>query len=257
MLDVGVVLNNIVVFVVIRPACQNHDAASCVERRNSSKLICRVCPRVFLRSCQTAGRCGENECLVFCVAAGSNQVCRGVKLHGAHAVIGSKLTEVAHGVFVVACNILVVVGSINTYIHKLLGILNIKLHGLCEGVLVVALLYNGGHGDGGDTGLVRSPLKRNIQSAACSQSIAGVVNSDAHAADGVGQSGDGGIGSLAVKQGCGQSQLLAGDGSGGAAYKVGDTELEHITDPNRGGNSQVAVCFGYADKVVAVIGIKR
>ena len=148
-------------------------------------------------------------------------------------------------------------GSVNAYVHELLGILNIKLHGLCEGVLVVALLYNGGHGDGGNTGLVRSPLKRNIQSAACSQSIAGVINSDAHAADGVGQCGDSGIGSLAVKQSCGQSQFLAGDGSGGAAYKVGDTELEHIADPNRGGDSQVTVCFGYADKVVAVIGIKR
>ena len=256
MLDCGVVLDNIVVFVVIRPACKYHSAAACVECLDSRKLGIGVNPRIGLCRFETAGGSGEDNCLVFAVSAGSDEVSGGAQRNGTHAVLRCEVAEVAHGVFVVACDILVVVGGIDADVHELVCVLNIELKGLGEGVFVAALLDDCCHGHGGDTSLVGSPLERYLKRAAGRNGVAGLVNADAHTADGVGQCLDRCVGGLAVEHGGRQGKLLARYGGGGAAHEAGHAELEHFADPNGSGDCKVAVGLGYTHEVVAVAGSK-
>ena len=256
MLYRGVVQDNIEVFVVIRPACENHRAAVCVERPDGCKLIGGVGLGVCLRRFETAGGSSEDNCLVFAVSAGSNEVGGGAQRNGAHAVLRCEIAEVAHGVFVVACDILVVVGGVDADVHELVCVLNIELKRLCEGVFVAALLDDCSHGHGGDTSLVGSPLERDLEGAACRNGVAGLVNADAHAADGVGQCLDRCVGGLTVEHGGRQGELLARYGGGGAAHEAGNAELEHFADPNGSGDCKVAVSLGYTHEVVAVAGSK-
>ena len=144
--------------------------------------------------------------------------------------------------------------GVNADVNQRIGILHIQLDGLGEGVLLAVLLHHGSDGHGGDTGLVGRPLEGDVQGAAGSDGVAGLVDADGDAAaDGVAQGLDGGVGALAVKEGGGQGQLLARNGGGGAADQVGDAQLQALAHPHGGGDSQVAVFLSDADEVVAVI----
>ena len=256
MLDGGVSLNDRVVLVVVAPACEYHSAAACVECLDSRKLGIGVNPRIGLGLSQTAGGGGEDECLVLGICAGSDEVSGGVQRNGAHAVLRCEVAEVAHGVFVVACNILVVVGCVDADVHELFCVLNIELKGLGEGVFVAALINDRSDGHGGDASLVGSPLERYLKRAAGRNGVAGFVKTDAHAADGVRQSLDCRVGGLAVEHGGRQGKLLVRYGSGGAAHEAGDAELECFAYPNGSSDCKVTVSLGDANEVVAVAGSK-
>ena len=256
MLDGGVALNDIVVLVVVAPAGQDDRSPGGVEGRQGCELLLAVGLGIGLGLSQAAAGGGEDEGLILGVGAGSDELLTGVQLDGTDTVVCGEIAEVAHAVLIVAGHILIIMRSVDADVDQGVGVQDIQVDGLGEGVLVAALLHHGGdlHSEhpGGGGGI----LKGHIQGAALGEGIAGLVGADDGAADGVGQGLDGGIATLAIEEGGGESQLLVGDGSGGTADHVGDAQLQALAHPHGGGDGQVAVLLGDADEVVAVAGIQ-
>ena len=256
MLDGGVALNDIVVLVVVAPAGQDNRSPGGVEGRQGCELLLAVGLGIGLGLSQAAAGGSEDEGLILGVGAGSDELLTGVQLDGTDTVACGEIAEVAHAVLIVAGHILIIMRSVDADVDQGVGVQDIQVDGLGEGVLVAALLHHGGdlHSEhpGGGGGI----LKGHIQGAALGEGIAGLVGADDGAADGVGQGLDGGIAILTIEEGGGESQLLIGDGSGGTADHVGDAQLQAFTHPHGGGDGQVAVLLGDADEVVAVAGIQ-
>ena len=255
-LDGGVSLNDRVVLVVVAPAGQDNRSTGGVEGRQGCELLLAVGLGIGLGLSQAAAGGGEDEGLILGVGAGSDELLTGVQLDGTDTVVCGEIAEVAHAVLIVAGHILIIMRGVDADVDQGVGIQDIQVDGLGEGVLVTALLHHGGdlHSEhpGGGGGI----LKGHIQGAALGEGIAGLVGADDGAADGVGQGLDGGIAILTIEEGGGESQLLVGDGSGGTADHVGDAQLQALTHPHGGGDGQVAVLLGDADEVVAVAGIQ-
>ena len=256
MLDGGVALNDIVVLVVVAPAGQDDRSPGGVEGRQGCELLLAVGLGIGLGLSQAAAGGSEDEGLILGVGAGSDEFLTGVQLDGTDTVVCGEIAEVAHAVLIVAGHILIIMRGVDADVDQGVGVQDIQVDGLGEGVLVAALLHHGGdlHSEhpGGGGGI----LKGHIQGAALGEGIAGLVGADDGAADGVGQGLDGGIAILTIEEGGGESQLLVGDGSGGTADHVGDAQLQALTHPHGGGDGQVAVLLGDADEVVAVAGIQ-
>ena len=255
-LDGGVSLNDRVVLVVVAPAGQDNRSPGGVEGHQGCELLLTVGLGIGLGLSQAAAGGGEDEGLILGVGAGSDELLTGVQLDGTDTVVCGEIAEVAHAVLIVAGHILIIMRGVDADVDQGVGIQDIQVDGLGEGVLVTALLHHGGdlHGEhpGGGGGI----LKGHIQGAALGEGIAGLVGADDGTADGVGQGLDGGIAILTIEEGGGESQLLVGDGSGGTADHVGDAQLQALAHPHGGGDGQVAVLLGDADEVVAVAGIQ-
>ena len=259
--DAAVILDNIVVFVVIRPTGDNYRAAGFVECRDSCELVRGVDLGVGLSSSKTAGGSGEDERLELGVGAGSYEILGGLEHNGANAVSCRKIGEVAHGVLVVAGDILVVVSRVDAEIHKVFRVENIQLYVLAEAVVLAVLLQVDGHGYLGDLSDRRSVLEsdgvgRTLFYDYCVLAVVDVGANDIAAVGGVNDGGYLCVACLAVEYGGGELKFLAGDGRGGAALKGGYAELEAFADPNGSGYCEIAVCLSYADEVVAVLGLE-
>ena len=254
--NVRIVLDSIVIFVVVRPAGQNHQAAFGIEFHNGINFCLRVCSGVFLSRRQTTGRYGQDDGLVLLVAAGVNQLLAGVEDNRAHAVFRRQLTEVAHGILVVTVYILIIVGSVDAHINQLIRILDVQLDVLGEGELLSIQGYNGGNGNLGNLGGFGSPLEVHSQLAGSRNGITGLVHAQNGAAYGVGNGRNRSFGGLTVEQLGGEGQLLTGHGGGGAGSNLGDAQLQALAYPHRGGNSQIAVALGHSYVVVGEGGVQ-
>ena len=243
-----------IALVVIRPASQNHGAAGLIEPDNGRNLVVRIGGVGVPQSRPVpAGGGGENQHLVLAVAAGGNEIFPGFQLHGAQGVPGSQVAEVAHRVFVVAGHILVVVGGVNAHIQKLFGVQYIQLHVHGEFILHALQLHAHGHGDGHDLGGSGRVGKGDGLGAGGGHRITGGIGAQDHGAiGGVRHIGDLGVCGLAVEQGGGELQLLAGDRGGGPACHAGDPQLQGLAHPYGSRDGQVAVALGDADVIVAV-----
>ena len=256
MLDGGVALNDRVVLVVVAPAGQDNRSPGVIEGRQGCELLLAVGLGIGLGLSQAAAGCGEDEGLILGVGAGSDELLTGVQLDGTDTVACGEIAEVAHAVLIVAGHILIIMRGVDADVDQGVGIQNIQADGLGEGVLVIPLLHHGGDLHGKDPGGGGGILEGHIQGAALGEGIAGLIGADDGAADAVGQGLDGGIAILTIEEGGGESQFLVGDGGGGTADHVGDTQLQALAHPHRGGDGQVAVFLGDTDEVVAVAGVQ-
>ncbi|SCJ72325.1 Uncharacterised protein [uncultured Flavonifractor sp.] len=246
-----------IALIVVGPAGQDQGAAGGVEGLQGLDFCIGVADiGVAQGAAVTAGRSGEEDGHIFAVLilTGGDQVFAGVQLNRAHRVTGGQVAEVAHGVLVVAVDVLVVVGGVDADVNQLAGIQNIQGDVLGVGVLNAVLHQDHGDGNGHHAGHVGDIAPVHGQGAGGGELIALGVGAQDLVAEGVGDGLDGGGVGLAVEQGGGEGEGLVGDGSSGAALHRGDAQLHHFAHPHGGGDSQVAVALGDADEVVAVAG---
>ena len=248
-----------IALIEVAPAAQHHSAAVVVERRERGDLRVGIgVIRIAQRRTVAAARRGEDDGLVLLVGARGDQVFRAAQLHRAHGVARGQSAEVAHGIAIVTGHILVVVRSVDADVHELVRILHVKRHVHGEGIFLAVLLHDGRDRDGHDLRSVGRVLEGDLQRAVGRDRVAlGVRAEHDGAVGGVGHGLHSRVRCLAVEQGRGQLQRLAGDGDGGAALHAGDAELEHFADPDGRGDRKVAVRLGYADVVVAVVRVER
>ena len=255
-LDIRIALDHVIVLIVVRPTGQNHHAARLVEGPDGDQLGRRVGPGVALCIGQTTGGGGKDQRLVFFVGAGGDQLLAGLELHRPHTVARGQVAEVAHGVLIIACHILVVVGGVDADIHQLGGVQHVQRH--VHGVFIfhTLLLHQDRHGDGHDLGHGGSIPERDLQRPRGGDCVTGGVHAQGLAAAGVGHRLNGGVRALAVEQSGGDGQLLVGNGGGGAAHHAGDTQLQGLAHPDRRGDRHIPVALGDADVVIAVCGVQ-
>ena len=147
--------------------------------------------------------------------------------------------------------------GINADIHEIVGIENVKLNVLGEGVFLAVLLKNDGNGDLHDLGLIGSVLEAKGLVLACAYGAGiGLSADDLTAVCGVGNGLDDRFGRLTVEYRGRKLEFLAGNGSGGSAFDGGDAELEAFAHPHGSGHGKVAVALGDADVIVAVVRIE-
>ena len=242
--------------IIVRVTHDEHNAALFIIGLDRCKLIIRIAVDAVSSGLFTTRRSRENNCLELGVIASVHQLVLRHQLYKADAILVCECLEITHGIAVVSVDILIVVRAVQADVDQGVGVQDIQVDGLGEGVLVAALLHHGGDLNSEHPGGGGGILKGHIQGAALGEGIAGLVGADDGAADGVGQGLDGGIATLAIEEGGGESQLLVGDGSGGTADHVGDAQPQALTHPHGGGDGQVAVLLGDADEVVAVAGIQ-
>ena len=253
MLDVRVVLDDGVILVVVRPTGEDHHTAVVVERLEGVQLVLGIGLRILLGRFQTAGRSRQDDGLVLGVAAGRDELLAGLQRDCTHGIGRSQFAEVAHGVLIVACNVFVVVRGVNADVDKLACVKHIERDVLGERVLLAVLLDHSRDLNSHDTGLCRGILEFHILRAACSQRDGIRHGADGFAADGIGDGLDGSGLCLTVEERGGDGQFFVGDRGGGAAFGLGDAELERFADPDRRGHGQIAVALGDADEVIGVL----
>ena len=248
----------LIALVVVAPAAQDYRAALAVKLGDGIDLFFAVGVIGIAESrAVAAGRRGQDQHLELGIAASGDQILAGIQLHGACGVGCGQRAEVAHAVFVVARHIFIVVRGVDTDIDQAVCIQNIQLDILGEGVFLSVLFHHHSGGDGHDLGHIRRVLEVHSQGAGGGDGVAGGVGTQNHGTvGGVGDGLDRGVSRLAVEEGGGQGQLLAGDRGRGAALQSGDAQLQALAHPDGSGDGQVAVALGYADVVVAVIGVK-
>ena len=253
--DGRVVLNGGVVLIVVRPAGEDHRAAHFVEGLDGGELCLGVGLGVLLRCLKAAGGCGQNERLVLRVAAGRDQLLTGVELHRAHGILRGEVSEVAHGILVVARNILVVMRGVDADVDELARVEDIERDVLGEGVILALERQDCRDGDRHHAGSLRRVPEGDGRRAGgrnrCSAALGALK---LLAVYGVGDGLDDRVGVLTVKERRGDGQLLVGDRRCRAADCGGDAELERFADPDRRGHGDVAVALRDADEVVAVLG---
>ena len=152
MLDGGVALDHVIVFVVVAPAGQDHGAAVAVEGGYGRQLRGTVGPGIGLGVRQAAGGGGEDQGLELGIGAGGDELVAGLQFHGADVVLARQVAEVAHGILVVTGHILVVVGGVDADIYQVVGIQHVQGNVLGEHILLAVLLQHHGGGDLVDTG---------------------------------------------------------------------------------------------------------
>ena len=254
-LDGRVLLDNGVVLIVVRPAGEDHRAALFVEGLDGGELCLGVGLGVLLRCLKAAGGCSQDERLVLRVAAGRDQLLTGVELHRAHGILRGEVSEVAHGILVVACNILVVMRGVDADVDELARVENIERDVLGEGVILVLERQDCRDGDRHHAGrLRRVPEGDSSRAGGRNRCSAALGALKLLAVYGVGDGLDGRVGVLTVKERRGDGQLLIGDRRCRTADCGGDAELERFTDPDGCGHGDVAVALRDADEVVAVLG---
>ena len=253
MFDVRVVLDDGVILVVVRPTGEDHHTAIVVERLEGVQLVLGIGLRILLGRFQPAGRSCQDDGLVLGVAAGRDELLAGLQHDRAHGIFRGQLAEVAHGVLIVACNVFVVVRGVNADVDKLACVKHIERDVLGERVLLAVLLDHGRDLNSHDAGLCRGILEFHILRAACSQRDGIRRGADGFAADGIGDGLDGSGLCLTVEERGGDGQFFVGDRGGGAAFGLGDAELERFADPDGSGHGQIAVALGDADKVIGVL----
>ena len=254
-LDGRVFLDNGIVLVIVGPAGEDHRAAPFVEGLDGGELCLGVGLGVLLRCLKAAGGCGQNECLVLRVAAGRDQLLAGVELHRAHGILRGEVSEVAHGILVVARNVLVVMRGVDADVDELARVENIERDVLGEGVILVLERQDCRDGDRHHAGRRRRVPEGDSRRAGGRNRRCAVLGAfKLLAVYGVGDGLDGSVGVLTVKERRGDGQLLVGDRRCRAADCGGDAELERFADPDGCGHGDVAVTLGDADEVVAVLG---
>ena len=256
MFDGRVVLDDGVILVVVRPTGEDHHTAVVVERLEGVQLVLGIGLRILLGRFQTAGRSRQDDGLVLGIAAGRDELLAGLQRDCTHGIGRSQFAEVAHGVLIVACNIFVVVRGVNADVDKLARVKHIERDVLGERVLLAVLLNHSRDPDGHDAGLGRGILEFHILRAACSQRDGIRHGADGFAADGIGDGLDGSGLCLTVEERGGDGQFFVGDRGGGAAFGLGDAELERFADPDGSGHGQIAVALGDADEVIGVLRIQ-
>ena len=135
----------IILLIVIRPPRQHQRAAGGVEGGEGTDLRIRIGGVGIPQGVAVpAGGHGEDDGLVLAlhVLTGSEQIRAGVELDGAYRIVCGQVAEVAHGIIIVACHILVVVGGVNANVHHLGGILDIQSHIHGVGILRALLLQH-------------------------------------------------------------------------------------------------------------------
>ena len=256
MLDVRVVLDDVVILVVVGPAGEDHHTAIVVERLEGVQLVLGIGLRILLGRFQPAGRSRQDDGLVLGIAAGRDEFLAGLQRDCTHGIGRSQFAEVAHGVLIVACNVFVVVRGVNADVDKLACVKHIERDVLGERVLLAVLLDHSRDLDRHDAGLCRGILEFHILRAACSQRDGIRRGADGFAADGIGDGLDGSGLCLTVEERGGDGQFFVGDRGGGAAFGLGDAELERFADPDGSGHGQIAVALGDADEVIGVLRIQ-
>ena len=252
-LDGRVFLDDIVILVIVGPAGENHHAARSVERLDRVQLSLGIGLGILLGCFQTAGRGRQDEGLVLGVAASRDELLAGLQRDCTHGIFRSQLTEVAHGVFIVACNIFIVVRGVNADVDKLACVKHIERDVLGERVLLAVLLDHSRDPDGHDAGLGRGILEFHILCTACGQRVTGGIRADGFVADGIGDGLDGSGLCLTVEERGGDGQFFVGDRGRRAAFSLGNAKLERFADPDGSGHGQIAVALGDADEVISVL----
>ena len=172
--------------VIVGVAHDEYDPALFIVGLDRRKLICCIAVDAVSGGLITTRRSREDDCLELGVIASVHQLVLCHQLYKADAILVCECLEITHGIAVVSVDILIVVRAVQADVDKLAGIQHVQLDGLGEGVFLAVLLHHGGDGHGADAGLVGCPLEGDIQSAALSQRIAGLVGTDDGAADAVG-----------------------------------------------------------------------